>query len=178
MLVGGPRFDDNRATVRVVATNPPPELVLTPLVGPPKTIEETLTMFHLLLVVLDPFTNESAWILRTAQRVLHTFRESDCRVGYVITGTADDARLFLGERANDISVYLDRDRELVKGLGLATLPAIVHLGMDGTVVNAAEGWGAAQWKGVTDPLARVCSWAAPVLPEFSDPGAFAGSPST
>ena len=37
-------------------------------------------MFHLAIVVLDPYTYESSWILDTATRVLRNFAAADCRV--------------------------------------------------------------------------------------------------
>ena len=54
-----------------VATDPPADLLLAPIDGEPTTIADWLTTFQLAAVVLDPFTNESAWILDTAGRVLH-----------------------------------------------------------------------------------------------------------
>ena len=53
-----------------VATNPPPDLVLAPLGAASRPLEDWLTTFHLASVVLDPYTNESSWILKTAARIL------------------------------------------------------------------------------------------------------------
>ncbi len=64
-----------------VARDPSPELVLTPIQGKSRTVEQLLTTFHLLLVAIDPFTNQSAWILETAGRILQTFEQADCRIG-------------------------------------------------------------------------------------------------
>jgi hypothetical protein len=48
--------------------------------------------------------------------------------------------------------------------------------MHGRVVAAAEGWHPAEWKAVTDQLAKIVSWRAPVFPTPRDPGPFEGSP--
>src|SRR4051794_79749 len=56
-----------------VATDPPADLTLTPLTGEARTLREWVTTFHLALVVLDPYTSESAWILPTAGRIFHVF---------------------------------------------------------------------------------------------------------
>jgi hypothetical protein len=64
----------------------------------------------------------------------------------------------------------------VKEFGLERLPALVHLGMEGKVVGAAEGWNPAEWRAVTDRLAKMLSWQGPVFPGPRDPGPFEGSP--
>ena len=53
-----------------MATNPPSDLVLAPLGAEPRPLDDWLTTFHLASVVLDPYTNESSWILKTATRIL------------------------------------------------------------------------------------------------------------
>ena len=106
----------------------------------PRTIADWLTTFQLAAVVLDPFTNESAWILDTAGRVLLHFREADCRVAFIVTGTADEARQFLGPWADKVLTFADPDRAVVRGLALNELPAFLHIRGDRTVAAAAEGW--------------------------------------
>ena len=68
------------------------------------------------------------------------------------------------------------DREAVKAFGLGSLPAIVHLGMDGHIVNAVEGWDAMAWRALTIDLSRIVDWTRPVLPAPRDPGPFPGAP--
>ena len=58
------------AIVAAVAANPPPDIVLTPLQGDPRPLEQWLTTFNMASVMLDPYTNESSWILPTAVRLL------------------------------------------------------------------------------------------------------------
>jgi len=159
-----------------VASNPPPDLVLAPINGQAKAVREWLTTFHLAFVALDPFTNESAWILETALRVLRTFDQADARVAFLVTATPDECKLFLGPLTREILTFADPDRTAVKGFGLQRLPAFVHLAMDGTVENAAEGWDAREWRLVADHLAKVTSWTAPHIPAPGDPGPFAGTP--
>ncbi len=89
---------------------------------------------------------------------------------------ADDARTFLGPWADQVLTLVDPDRQVVKGLGLERLPALVHIRQDLTVVGAAEGWDPDEWRAVTDHLARMMSWSRPMLPEPDDPGPFEGSP--
>ncbi|MFM8775830.1 MAG: hypothetical protein ACKOEH_02900, partial [Actinomycetota bacterium] len=60
---------------------------LQPLKGETRPLEEWLTTFHLASVVLDPFTNESAWILPTAVRILRQFGGASVRTNFVVTGS-------------------------------------------------------------------------------------------
>jgi hypothetical protein len=159
-----------------VAVNPSPDIVLTSLDGAARPLEEWLTTFHLASVVLDPFTNESAWILRTAARILDGFSGSDARVNFVLTCTRSEARDFLGPLARDFLVFCDPDRVLVKGLGLAQLPAFVFIQTDGTVQAAAEGWNSAEWRAVADTIATATAWTRPNVPVVGDPGPFHGTP--
>src|SRR3954447_647491 len=114
-----------------MATDPPPDLILAPLNSEPKTVEAWVTMFPLVLVVLDPFTYESAWLLSEAGRILGQFTAADVRVGFVVTGSADETRQFLGPWTNELLAFADPDRAAVKGLGLESLPALVHIDMAG-----------------------------------------------
>lgn len=159
-----------------MASSPPADLVLTPLNGQSRTVDEILTTFHLFLVVLDPYTNESSWILPTAARVIQTFEQADCRVAILITADASDAKQFLGPLSREVLTYIDPDREAVKAFGLERLPAVVHVDLGGNVVGVAEGWRPSEWRRVCDQLARAMSWSAPALPTPKDPGPFEGSP--
>ncbi len=111
-----------------------------PSTASPARIAEWVTTFQLAAVVLDPFTNESAWILETAGRILTHFREADCRVAFIVTGTADEARQFLGPWADKVLTFADPDRATVKGFGLNELPAFVQVRGDLHLAASAEGW--------------------------------------
>lgn len=158
-----------------MARDPSPDLVLTPLRGKPRTVGQLLTTFHLLFVALDPFTNESAWVLETAARILEVFQQADCRVAWLVTATAEEAPMFLGPWAAEFQTFVDPDRVAIREFGIERLPAIVHLGMSCKVVGAAEGWHPEEWRAVTDRLAKMLSWRGPVFPGPRDPGPFEGS---
>jgi hypothetical protein len=159
-----------------VATNPSPDLVLAPLGSASRPLGDWLTTFHLALVVLDPYTNESSWILKTAARILEGLRGSDARVSLVVTSDAADTRAFLGPFADEFLVFCDPDRTIVQALGLSQLPAFVFVRVDGNVAAAAEGWNPAEWRQVAETIAEATSWLSPTIPTASDPGPFRGSP--
>jgi hypothetical protein len=152
------------------------DLVLAPLGGEPRPLEEWLTTFHLASVVLDPYTNESSWILSTATRILEGLRGSDARVNFLVTADDADSRAFLGPLTQRFLVFTDPDRAAVKALGLAELPAFVFVRVDGTVPAAAEGWSAPSWRAVADAVADATAWRPPDIPVVGDPGPFRGSP--
>ena len=159
-----------------MATNPPLDLVLTPITGAGRPVKGWLTVFHLMFVAVNPNNDRSAWIVPTAARILNDYDDADCRVAWMVTGEADDARRFLGRWAKEILTFIDPDLVAVKAFGLGSLPAIVHLGMDGSVVNAAEGWDPPAWRKLTVELSRIVDWTHPVIPGPRDPAPFAGVP--
>ena len=159
-----------------VASHPAPGTVLRPLAGPPRPLSQYLTTFHLLVVALDPYTNESAWILDTAGRVLETFASADCRVGWLVAADGDGCRSFLGPWADRFTTFADPDRDLIGQLALGRLPALVALAMDASVIGAAEGWNPTEWQRVTDELARIVRWKGPSLPAPGDPAPYQGTP--
>jgi hypothetical protein len=55
---------------------PNQDLILTPLGKKGRPLREWLTTFHLASVVLDPYTNESSWILNSAVRIMRHFSSS------------------------------------------------------------------------------------------------------
>ena len=158
-----------------MATDPPADLVLVPLSGESAPIAGWVTTFQLALVVLDPFTNQSAWLLDTAGRILTHFREADCRVAFVVTGTEDEARQFLGPWADKVLTFADPDRAGVRALGLNELPAFLQIRGDLHVAGAAEGWDPEQWQVVADGLAANMGWSTPLIPALGDPSPYAGS---
>jgi len=149
---------------------------LTPLEGPERSVRQVLTTFHLMFVAVDPFSRQSRWIIPTAARILSTFEQADCRVAWLVTGAPEDCRALLGKWADEILTFTDPDGTAAKGFGLERLPALVHLGMDGTVVGACEGWDPAAWREITVRLAKVTAWLPPNIPVAGDPGPFQGSP--
>lgn len=158
----------------------PTDLHLTPLVdgalGTTRPIMEWLTTFHLASVVLDPYTNESSWILRTATRILEEFRGSHCRINLMVTAGAPDAAQFLGPLTEQFMVFCDPERSAVKAFGLDELPAFVFTRVDGVVAAKAQGWDPEAWERVGESIAAVTHWSSPELPLPGDPGPFRGSP--
>lgn len=159
-----------------MASNPPPDLLLTPINGAAKPLTAWLTTFHLAFVAVDPYSEESRRLLPTAGRILDVFQQADTRVAWVCTADAVRARSFLGRHAEETLTFVDADRSVVKGFGLERLPAFVHVAMDATIAGAAEGWNPAAWRAVADGLAVMTRWTAPVIPQVGDPAPFVGAP--
>ena len=158
----------------------PTDLVLTPLqdgvAGTGRPIMEWLTTFHLASVVLDPYTNESSWLLRTASRVLEEFRGCDVRINMIVTAPAADVAEFLGPLTDRFLVFCDPERAAVKAMGLTELPAFVLTRVDGVVDASAEGWDPGTWQKVCDAIAEITKWSSIELPAAGDPVPFHGSP--
>lgn len=157
-------------------TDPAGDVTLTHLSGVELPLDDWLTTFHLAVAVLDPYEYESAWLLETAGRILETFRGADARVGFIVTAAPDDAKEFLGPWADRLFALCDPEKAFVKSVGLESLPAFVHIGIDGTLLGSAEGWDPAAWADVADNLAKIMSWKAPDIPAAGDPKPYAGAP--
>jgi hypothetical protein len=174
-VVGGV---ERRATFSPVPVEVTGDVELQPLGGDTRSLREWTTNFHLVLVVLDPFTFESAWILEQAGKLLRHFGEADCRVAWMVTGSEGNARQFLGPWAEEALTFIDPDRAVVGALGIERLPAFVHLNVDHAIEGRAEGWRVAEWQAVADTLARQMSWTTPELATFGGPGPYEGSPAS
>jgi hypothetical protein len=159
-----------------VATNPPLDLLLTPIRGQARPVSAWISMFHVLFVAIDPWAQRSRRILDTADRIFATYDQSDCRVAWLVAGGAADARRHLGTRVDDVLTFLDPDFAAIRAFGLSSLPAVVHLGTDGSVVNAVEGWDPPAWRDLTDHLSKVLDWTHPPIPWPTDPQPFEGAP--
>lgn len=159
-----------------VAGNLALDISLTTIGGESRPLEEWVTTFHLASVVLDPYTNESSWVLGPATRILDAFRGADVRVNLVVTCPAHEARTYLGPLADRFLVFCDPDRTFVRGLAVTTLPAFVFVRGDGSVQAAAEGWNPAEWRQVADVVAANTAWIAPTIPAQGDPSPFQGTP--
>jgi hypothetical protein len=151
-------------------------LSLAPVGGEARPIEDWVTTFHLVVVAVDPFTHESGWLLDTAGRILEAFIGADCRVAWLVAGTDDQARQFLGPWGERLLAFADPDRAIIEALGLERLPAVVHLDHELRIVGSAEGWNPAEWRRVADGLAAVMSWTRPAIPGPKDPTPYQGTP--
>ena len=159
-----------------MATDPPADLELKPLNGDAQTIQGWLTMFHLVTVVLDPFTYESAWLLKTVARILRIYDQADCRVALMVTASPEEARMFLGPYAEEFLTFADPDRTVVKALGLERLPALVHIRQDLSIAGVSEGWDPPAWKAITEGLSKAMRWSRPLIPAPGDPAPYDGTP--
>ena len=152
------------------------DVELHPVGGESLSLADQTQLFHLVTVVIDPYTEESAWILRTAGHILSELAEADCRVAWLVTAPEEDALTFLGPWAERYLTFADPDREAVAALGVEQIPALVVVGTNQEIVGKADGWDPAQWRPITDDLAKVLHWSRPSYPKPGDPAAYAGSP--
>src|SRR3954465_1950351 len=111
------------------AKNPDPTLALSTTAGVTRSLDDWTTMFHLCLVILPDRPEAARWI-PVAQRIFEVLGDSDARTAYVVPSTAAIAERILGEEAKRAMVFLDPDRTLISSLGLAHLPAFVHIRQD------------------------------------------------
>lgn len=163
-------------TSRAMAATLDTEVTLTPLNGDPRPIGDWVTVFHLVVVVLDPYTYESSWLIDTAGRILRNFVGADCRVAFMVTASPEEAEEFLGPWTSEILTFADEDRSVVRALGLESLPAIVHLDHQLNLRASAEGWNPPDWRDFATQLGKAMSWRPPVIPDAGDPSPFAGTP--
>jgi len=78
-----------------MATAPPPEIELDPLQGDSRPLGDWVTTFHLAVVVLDPFTHESSWIIDTAARILECYNAADVRTAWLVPAPTKKQSSFL-----------------------------------------------------------------------------------
>ena len=160
----------------LVASNVALDVSLTTIGGESRPLSQWVTTFHLASVVLDPYTNESSWVLGAATRILDALRGANVRVNLVVTCSPEEAAEYLGPLAQQFMVFCDADRSFVRSLGLASLPAFVFVRSDGKLEASAEGWNPAEWRAVAKSIADTCSWLPPTIPVASDPSPFHGTP--
>jgi len=159
-----------------VTTDVQAAVELNPLTGEGRPISEWTTNFHLAIVVLDPFTNESSWILDTALRVLRNYSEADVRIALLVTATESEVRDYVGPLASEILIFSDPERVAANAFGLETLPAFVHINQAHQVEAVAQGWNPAEWASVAANLSARMDWSVPQIPANGDPSPFPGTP--
>ena len=173
MLVGS---TPNSLRSHLVAVKLADDLNLQPIGRDGRALSEWLTTFHMATVVLDPYTNESSWILKSAVRLLEELRGCHARVNLLLTSDEADTRQFLGPIADQFLTFIDPDRTVVKALGISAIPAFAFIRVDGSVDAIAEGWNPAEWRKVAEAITAATAWKTPTIPLPGDPVAFAGSP--
>lgn len=145
--------------------------------GDEQTLDQWLTTFNMLAVVVDPYTYESGWILPTAARLFAHYEEADIRCVFIVASDGEGARQYLGKFAPEYLVLVDPDRELIGSLGLERVPALIHLGQNSNLLGSAEGWDPAEWSEVIDGVEEAMAWRSrPLIPGAGDPGRFDGTP--
>jgi len=159
-----------------VATAPPIDVEITDMADETRSLSEWLTTFPLALVVVDPFTYESSWILDTAVRLFGEYSQADVRLAFLVTTDAGGTRSFLGPLTEQALAFADPDRSLVRALELDTLPALVVIRQDGELVGVAEGWDPDAWRQVTESMSDLLGWHRPAIPGPGDPVAYPGTP--
>ena len=107
-----------------------------------------LTTFHLAVVILDPYTYESAWLLETAGRILDNFRGADCRIAFVVTADADDAREFLGPWARRSSPSPTPTATWSRRSGSTSCRRSSTCARTARSPRVAEGWDPPEWQHV------------------------------
>ncbi len=156
--------------------SPDPNTILTSLNGQSLPLKGWVTSFHLLLVVLDPFTHESSWIVKTAGRILGNFTDADCRVGWLVGGTADETERFLGPWSTDYLTFTDPDFTFIKHIGMTETPGIIHINQAPELIASAQGWNPEEWREVVSGVADLMHWSKPAIREIGDPTQYRGAP--
>jgi hypothetical protein len=158
-----------------MAKNPDPNLALTNLDGRTRTLDDWMTMFHLVLVALPDRPEANAWV-PIGNRIFATFGDADCRVAFLVPSTAAVARRILDGAETKATVFVDPDKEFVSSMGLERLPAFVHLRQNGTLANVAEGWDAREWQRVAREIGKAMAWTHPEVSRPGDPPTHPGWP--
>jgi len=159
-----------------VTISPDADISLTSIDGSSRPLRDWVTTFHLLLVVVDPYTHESSWIVETAGRILRSFKDADCRGGWMVTGTTEHSKEFLGPWSAEILTFVDPELTFVRGIELENTPAIIHFDQSPQIVGSAEGWNPVEWKEIVSNLADTMSWSKPIVPDTGDPSPYSGVP--
>ena len=151
------------------------EVELDSIQGKGYPIRDWLTSYPLLMVALDPYTHESAWILETAATFLRHYATADIRVGWLVAADDDGCKQFLGPLAKEFITFADPERGAISALGVERLPSLVHVRND-LNVRVANGWDPELWRGVAEHLSVELSWSRPMIPAPGDPMPYAGTP--
>lgn len=155
--------------------NPPADLILDSLRGEGYPLRDWLTSYPMLLVALDPYTHESAWILETGARLLAHYSPADVRVGWLVATDDEGSRQFLGPWADRFLTFPDPDRTAIEAFGLQRLPGLVHVRADGHT-ETVSGWDPNQWRAVAETVTKNLSWSRPMIPAPGDPTPYEGTP--
>lgn len=151
------------------------DIILDSIRGKGFPVRDWLTSYPLLVVVLDPFTNESSWILETAGRLLGHFQPSDVRTAFLVAGDDEECQRFLGPWSETFLTFADPDHQAISKLGLERVPALAVVRPD-MELQVADGWDPEAWHAIVSPLAKMLSWSMPLIPAPGNPAPFLGTP--
>ncbi len=151
--------------------------MLDSLQGKGYSVRDWLTSYPLLVVALDPYTHESAWLLETAGQFLRHYTPADIRVAWLVASDEDGCRQFLGPWADEFLTFPDPDRTAINGFGLERLPALLHVRNDGAT-QVANGWDPDRWRAIAEVLSVHLSWSRPMVPKPGDPVPYQGTPAS
>lgn len=152
----------------------PEELVLDSVRGQGYVVRDWLTSYPLLMVALDPYTHESAWILETAGRFLRHFSPADVRTAWLCATDDEGCKQFLGPWQEEFLTFADPEKDAIKALGFDRLPGLCVINPD-LSVEMSNGWDPESWRTITANLARMLSWSRPMVPRPGDPLPFQGT---
>ena len=135
-------------------------MALETISGSSRSIDDWTTMFQLCLVIL-PDEMEATKYFPITDQIFKVLGDADCRTAFVVPTTSAVARRILGKRADEVMTFIDPDRSLMAGLGITSLPALVHIRQDTSVGEVAEGWNPTEWQRVAKSIAKAMAWSAP-----------------
>jgi hypothetical protein len=150
------------------------DIVLDSIQGKGYPVRDWLTSYPLIMVALDPFTHESAWLLETAGQLLRHYTPADITVAWLVAADDDGCREFLGPWSEEFLTFADPERSAIKGFELQTLPALIHVRNDGAV-QMANGWDPTAWRAIAEVLSVDLSWSRPMIPKPGDPVPYPGT---
>lgn len=153
----------------------PSDLTLDSVRGAGYPLRDWLTSYPLLMVALDPYTHESAWILETAGKLLRHYQPANIRVCWLVTADDEGCKQFLGPWEEEFLTFADPEREAVTALGLERLPSLIHVRSDG-LMHTANGWDPTMWRNIAEVISPLLHWSRPMIPSPGDPVPFAGTP--
>lgn len=150
-------------------------MVLDSIRGEGYSIRDWLTSYPLVMVALDPYTHESAWIIETAGSFLRHYSPSDIRTAWLVATDDDGCRQFLGPWAEEFLTFADPDREAIKAFELQRLPSLIAVRPD-LAIQVAGGWDPIAWRAVAEELSEMLRWSRPIIPRPGDPVPYEGTP--
>ncbi len=150
-------------------------MILDSVQGQGYPVRDWLTSYPLVMVALDPYTHESAWILETAGALLRHYMPSDVRCAWLVAADDDGCKQFLGPWAEEFLTFADPDRSAISALELERLPSLVAIRPD-LATQVAAGWDPTAWRAIAHDLSAMLSWSSPLIPRPGDPVPYEGTP--